>query len=79
MPEEIKMTVTESTVLSPAAYNVEAFKERLGKMLSANQCKPGSAKARTIEYGYINGLIAVYGETPYFTILLISGRSLLDS
>ncbi len=64
--------------MDPQPYDLEAFKTRLLQILKTNDVKVGSAKAKTIEYGFINGLVAAYGEIPLLTLCVGSGRSILS-
>ena len=69
---------TEAKTLAPAPYDLDAIKKRLQALLTVNKVKKNSAKGRTIEYGYVNALVLVYGPNPYLTLCCLSGRSILD-
>lgn len=52
------------------------------KILEANDIKPGTKKARTIECSFIQGMMVAdtrYAKHTYLVICLLTGRSVLDS
>lgn len=53
---------------------------RLSKLLELEKAKKGTVKARTIEWGCLQGIATCLGnETPgYIIICMASGRSILD-
>lgn len=59
---------------------LEEIRERLAKIFELQSIKKGSAKARTIEWAYLQGVATCFGnEMPgYIFICLASGRSILD-
>jgi len=56
--------------------------ERLKQVLSANDYKPGSQKARICEKHFLQGAISanpeLINEYPAITICILSGRSILS-
>lgn len=58
---------------------VDEAKEALKKILDANRTKPNLKFGRIIEHGFLQGWIAAKGhELPFFTVCMLSGRSILD-
>lgn len=58
----------------------EQVKEKLLKLLELEDVKKGTKKARLIEWAMIQGMHVILGQNlpTYYTILLMSGRSVLD-
>ena len=58
---------------------LESVTAKLKQMLSVNDIKKGSVKAKMLEHGFLQGLM--HGQTPvdaYLAMTVISGRSILD-
>ena len=71
------MTAAET----PLKTNKE-IEEALRKILSSNDIKIGSKKARTIECSFIQGMMiadARYAKNNHLVICLMSGRSIIDA
>ena len=70
------MTDTETPIKTH-----EEIADAVRKILSSNDIKVGSKKARTIECSFLQGMMVAdprYAKNPYIVICLMSGRSLLD-
>lgn len=59
---------------------INVLQERLRTILRNSGIKEKSKAAKTMEFGFMQGVATVLGDNlpPYYTILLISGRSILD-
>jgi hypothetical protein len=60
---------------------IKSLKPRLQTLLLKNSIKKGTVKAKTAEFFFIQGVMAgneQLATNPYLTIMLISGRSILD-
>lgn len=60
---------------------IESLKPRLLTLLERNGIKKETVKAKTAEFFFIQGVMAGNQDlatNPYLTIMLISGRSILD-
>ncbi len=72
------MKTENNTIIEAGPFDLENACKRLLELLAANDVKRGSKKASVIEYGFVHGLVMAYGNVPYLTICLMSGRSILD-
>lgn len=73
-------TIEPPSVESPVKTH-EEIAEAIRKILVANDVKPESKRARTIECAFIQGMIVAdsrYAKNAYLAICLMSGRSILD-
>lgn len=74
------MTTTKPATEAPVKSH-EEIAEAIRKVLSSNDIKVGSKKARTIECSFIQGMMVAdsrYAQNAYLVICLMSGRSLLN-
>ena len=75
---EITLTEHEDQLQEERAARQQAVKDKLTSMLNTNQIKRKSQKAKYIEYAFLQGIM--HGKEPdaYYTICIMSGRSILD-
>lgn len=71
---------TEATSIPQAAASNQQLQDALRAILIANKIKEDSAKARTMEFAFLHGVMAAdprQCKNAFITICMLTGRSIL--
>lgn len=71
---------TEATSIPQAAASNQQLQDALRAILIANNIKEGTAKARTMEFGFLHGVRAAdprQWKNAFVTICMLTSRSIL--